>query len=340
MVRDVARETGAGEDPEPMKPSPLALAIHGGCGVPPEGTLTATRERRALEGMRAALEAGWRVLDGGGAALDAVEAAVVALEEDPSFNAGRGSVFNAAGEHEMDAAIMDGRDRSAGAVAGVQRIRNPVRAARAVMRLTGHVMLIGPHAERFAGASGLELVDPSWFSTEERREILREVQALAAAGRAAEADQRLKHGTVGAVALDATGHLAAATSTGGYTNKMPGRVGDTPIVGAGTFADDSTLAFSGTGKGEIFMRSVAGHSLHAHMALAGRSLPDAADLVIHDELRRMGGGAGLIAVDRTGTIAMPYNTVGMYRGIATPAGIRAAIYADPAMPQRGACAPD
>lgn len=302
------------------------LAIHGGCGVPPKGALDDAQERHARDGLKGALRAGWAVLRDGGAALDAVEAAVIALEEHTAFNAGRGAVFNADGKHEMDAAIMDGRDLRAGAVGGVARIRNPVRAARAVMERTDHVLLIGEGAEALAARAGLELVAWDWFSTPERRESLREMKARQARGDVSEASQRLKHGTVGAVAIDRAGHLAAATSTGGYTNKLPGRVGDTPLIGAGTYANDATLAYSGTGRGEIFIRTVLGHELHARMAYKGESLTTACDAMVFGDLKRMGGGAGLIAVGRYGTVTLPFNTAGMYRGVASASEGWVSIY--------------
>jgi beta-aspartyl-peptidase (threonine type) len=290
-----------------------ALAIHGGCGVPPRGELGQHELRAAREGLQAALDAGWQVLNRGGPALDAVQEAVVALEEDPAFNAGRGAVLNAAGEHELDAAIMDGRTLGAGAVAAVQRVRNPVRLARAVMERTDHVLLIGAGAEALAADAGLEMVDAGWFTTPERVASLERMRNLQRRGNTGAETQRLKHGTVGAVALDRDGHLAAATSTGGYTNKLPGRVGDTPLIGAGTYANDATLAYSGTGRGEIFIRAVVGHELHARLAYRGEPLASACEGLVHGELKALGGGAGLIAVDRHGNISMPYNTAGMYR---------------------------
>jgi len=293
---------------------PATLVIHGGCGVPPFGSLPDAQIAAANHGLHDALAAGWKILSAGGSALDAVEAAVLAMEEDPVFNAGRGATLNAAGEHELDAAIMDGRDLSAGAVAGVRRVRNPVRLARAVMQRTDHVLLMGDGAEALARQTGLELVANSWFTTPERAEALRRMQARVRDGTAASADQRLKHGTVGAAALDKAGHLAAATSTGGYTNKLPGRIGDTPLIGAGTYANDATLAYSGTGRGEIFIRAVVGHELHARLAYRGESLVQACEGLVHGQLAELGGGAGLIAVDRRGNVSMPYNTAGMYRG--------------------------
>ena len=312
-----------------MTRAPASLVVHGGCGVPPAGTLSDAELQAAREGLRVALAAGWQVLQAGGAALDAVQAAVVAMEEDPAFNAGRGATLNAAGQHELDAAIMDGRTLAAGAVAAVSRVRNPIRLARAVMERTDHVLLVGPGAEALARDAGLELVEPSWFTTPERTAALERMRRLQRAGDTSRASQRLKHGTVGAVALDQHGHLAAATSTGGYTNKLAGRVGDTPLIGAGTYANDATLAYSGTGRGEIFIRSVAGHELHARLAYRGDTLGHACHDLVHGELKTMGGGAGLIAVDRGGNIALPYNTEGMYRGwVNARDGIRVAVYED------------
>ena len=302
------------------------LAIHGGCGVPAKGSLSSAQERHAHDGLKGALRAGWAVLKEGGAALDAVEAAVIALEEHTAFNAGRGAVFNADGKHEMDAAIMDGRDLRAGAVGGIARVRNPIRAARAVMERTDHVLLIGAGAEALAERAGLELVAPDWFSTEERRASLLQMKALQAKGDSSEASERLKHGTVGAVAIDRAGHLAAATSTGGYTYKLPGRVGDSPLIGAGTYANDTTLAYSGTGKGEIFIRTVLGHELHARMAYKSESLAAACDAMVFGDLKRMGGGAGLIAVGHDGTVVLPFNTAGMYRGVVSEREGWASIY--------------
>lgn len=303
------------------------LAIHGGCGVPPEGTLSAAEIKAAEAGLHAALSVGWQVLQTGGTAVDAVQAAVVTMEEDPVFNAGRGATLNALGEHELDAAIMDGRTLAAGAVAAVSRVRNPIRLARAVMDRTDHVLLAGAGAESLAREVGLEMVEAGWFTTPERIASLERMRRLQRSGDTSSATQRLKHGTVGAVALDRHGHLAAATSTGGYTNKLAGRIGDTPLIGAGTYANDATLAYSGTGRGEIFIRSVAGHELHARMAYRGDSLIKASRDLVHGELKTMGGGAGLIAVDRHGNVTMPYNTEGMYRGsIDGRDGARVAIY--------------
>lgn len=296
-----------------------AIAIHGGCGVmardgSDEATWTAARADLA-----AALRAGWRILQGGGAALDAVEAAVVVLEDSPRFNAGHGAALNAAGEHELDAALMDGADLRAGAVAGVRRTRNPIRSARALLEEAGPVLLIGPAADAFARHRRLAMVDADYFTTPRSRAALATMQAHSLAGTVAGATEAEKHGTVGAVALDRAGHLAAGTSTGGYTNKPVGRVGDSPIIGAGTYARDGVCAVSGTGQGEFFIRTVLGHELASRMAYGGQTLETAAAGVI-DALAPYQVGAGLIALDAEGRIAAPYNTAGMFRGWITPDG--------------------
>lgn len=271
----------------------------------------------ARAGLAAALRAGWRILHGGGAALDAVEAAVVVLEDAPHFNAGHGAALNAAGEHELDAALMDGADLRAGAVAGARRTRNPIRAARALLDEDGPVLLIGPAADAFAERRNLAMVDPGAFTTPRSRAALAAMQAHGRAGTAA--TEAEKHGTVGAVALDQAGHLAAGTSTGGYTNKPAGRVGDSPIIGAGTYARDGVCAVSGTGQGELFIRTVLGHELASRIAYRGETLEAAAAGVI-DALAPYRVGAGLIALDPQGRIAAPFNTPGMFRGWVTPDG--------------------
>ena len=249
--------------------------------------------------LEEALEAGYDILKANGSSLDAVAAAVVVLEDSPLFNAGRGSCFNADGEVEMDASIMDGATLRAGAVAAVRRIRNPILAARLVMEKTRHVLLAGAGAERFARQQGLRLESQSYFRTAKRLAALR---------------KNLKdyHGTVGAVALDSDGRLAAATSTGGYTGKMPGRVGDSPLIGAGTYADDRACAVSGTGLGEAFIRAAVGHDVCARMLYAKASLASAARAAL-ESVANVGGDGGLIAVDRRGNVAMPFNSEGMFR---------------------------
>lgn len=274
-----------------------AIAIHGGAGVMRK--ITRSKEGAYLAGLTRALEAGYRVLEKGGASLDAVTAAVVVLEDDPLFNAGRGAVYSSAGTHELDASIMDGKTLRAGAVAAVSRIKNPVLAARAVMEKSPNVLLAGRAAEQFAKRNGLALVRPAYFHTAERLADLRK-------------GRKSCHGTVGAVALDRRGNLAAATSTGGYTGKAPGRIGDSPIIGAGTYADNASCAVSGTGWGEAFIRLAIAHEVCARMRYRGDSLARAAAFALA-RLKRLGGDGGLVAVDRRGTIAMPFNSRGMLR---------------------------
>lgn len=290
-----------------------ALAIHGGAGTILKSRMTPEKEAAYHAGLRRALEAGQAVLRDGGAAIDAVTEAVVALEDEPLFNAGRGAVYTAAGEQEMDAAVMDGRNRQAGAVAGVFGPRNPVRLARLVMD-SPQVLMVGAPAVDLARKAGLPFGDRDYFFTEARWNALQETLALQAAGKTND-DPARRHGTVGAVAVDADGNLAAATSTGGMTAKPPGRVGDTPIIGGGTFADNATCAVSGTGHGEIFIRWTAAAEIAARMRHAGQSLDQAATAVVMDDLAPNDGSGGLIAVDRLGNVSMPFNCEGMYRGM-------------------------
>ena len=292
--------------------SHFALVIHGGAGVIELDQLSAAEEQAIRADLEAALEAGNVVLAAGGSALDAAQAAVVALEESPRFNAGKGSVYNAEGRHELDASVMEGHTRRAGAVAGVETIRNPVKLARAVMEHSPHVMMISAGAERFADTQPqIERVANDWFDTETRRAQLDQEQARER--NEAEGLRGKYFGTVGAVALDVHGNLAAATSTGGMTNKRYGRVGDSPVIGAGTWADER-CAVSGTGWGEFFLRNVVAHDIAARIAYGGATLAAAADAVILQRVPELGGDGGAIAVDRNGNIAMPFSTVGMYRG--------------------------
>ena len=288
----------------------IALAIHGGCGTLPKAEMTEEEWRQARADLAAALKAGWAILKPGGDAVDAVEAAVRVLEDSEHFNAGRGAAFNADGEHELDASIMNGRDLSAGAVCGVRRIRNPVGAARALMRRGDPLMLTGPAADAFAEQEGLDMVENDYFSTERRRKNLSSMKIRELVGTAADASEAEKHGTVGAVARDALGHLAAATSTGGYTNKPPGRVGDSPIIGAGTYARDGRCAVSGTGKGEVFIRYCVGHEIASLIAYQGLSLEEAAARVL-GEMSAHKIGAGLVAIGAGGAVVAPVNTQGM-----------------------------
>jgi beta-aspartyl-peptidase (threonine type) len=283
-------------------------------------------------GLRCALAAGRDVLAGNGSALDAVTAAVAALEDDPLFNAGRGAVFTAAGAQEMDAAIMDGREHRAGAVAGICGPKNPILAARAVMEHSPHVLLIGEGALAFCQAQRLAFVDRDYFYTEDRWQALQRTLERRRRGLGDDAgddDEARRHGTVGAVARDRAGNLAAATSTGGMTGKLPGRVGDSPIIGAGTYADNASCAVSATGHGEIFIRFAAAHEIAARMRHCRQPLAEAAREVV-EKLARVGGSGGLVAVDRDGALALPVNCSGMYRGYATEDGIlHTAIYDEP-----------
>ena len=293
-----------------------ALAVHGGAGTLLRRVMTAEREALYHAGLRRALVAGRDVLASDGSALDAVTAAVCALEDDPLFNAGCGAVFTAAGTQEMDAAVMDGCGRRAGAVAGIFGPTNPVLAARAVMESSPHVLLIGDGAMQFCRDAGIAFADPDYFFTSARWQSL---QATLAEG-IAEGDEARRHGTVGAVARDHAGNLAAATSTGGMTAKLPGRVGDSPVIGAGTFADNATCAVSATGHGEFFIRYAAAHEISARIAHRGETLATAAEAVVA-ELGRVGGSGGLVAVDAAGALALPFNCTGMYRGYVRDDGI-------------------
>ena len=293
--------------------------MHGGAGTISRRSLTPRREREYRAGLAAALQRGYAALEDGGSSMDAVTAAVVVLEDSPLFNAGFGATFNAAGEHELDASVMDGATGKAGAVAAVQRIKNPVLAARAVMERTAHVLLAGAAADRFARSAGLALVSPRYFSTPERAQALRRAREHAVTGAAD------RHGTVGAVALDRLGNLAAATSTGGYTNKMAGRIGDSPVIGAGTYADNATCAVSTTGIGEYFIRAVVAYDAAARMRYGGESLKTAARHALA-RVVALGGDGGLIAVDSGGNVAMPFVSEGMYRGVARDGRFQVAIY--------------
>ena len=292
-------------------PRPV-LVIHGGAGVITRD-LTPERRRLVEADLHAALDAGYAVLKEGGSSLDAVSRAVVVLEDSPWFNAGKGAVFNHDGRNELDAAIMDGTTRRAGSVAGVHRIKNPVLLARAVMERSPHVMLVGDGAEAFAQSVGVPLVDPSYFRTEERWQQLQQALQAEAAKQEASLPSAFRHGTVGAVALDAQGRLAAATSTGGMTNKRWGRIGDAPVIGAGTYAD-ARCAVSATGWGEFYIRTVAAHSICARVAWKKESVAAAAQAVVMDDVPALGGDGGVIALDARGNFAMPFNTEGMFRG--------------------------
>ncbi len=301
------------------------IAVHGGAGTPPRGEIEPARERRYHEGLLAALDAGRTVLERGGSSLDAVTRAVVVLEDDPLFNAGRGAVCTRDGQHELDAAIMEGAALRAGAVCGLRHVRNPIELARVVMERSPFVMLSGTGAEEFALAEGLAFVPNEYFRTEERWQQLQRV--LSAGG----SPLSLAHvGTVGAVALDVHGHVAAATSTGGMTAKRYGRIGDSPVIGAGTYADDRACAVSATGHGEIFLRNAVAHDVCARMRYGGASLDQAVHDIVHGELIARGGEGGVIAIDRHGRIAIDCNVEGMFRGSLTAGGEpRTAIFREP-----------
>ncbi len=310
-----------------VEPRPLAIAIHGGAGVIDPAKMTPQRAASYRAGLAAALDAGYAILERGGSSLDAVTAAVRTMEDDPQFNAGRGAVLNHEGDAELDAAIMDGHGPRAGAVAGVRHVRNPVELARLVMEKSPHVLLVAEGAEEFALEQGVVLVPRDYFRTEARARELDEARQTQAGQLKAASPGAT--GTVGAVALDRAGHLAAATSTGGLTNKHRGRVGDSPIVGAGTYADDASCAVSGTGQGEFFIRQVVAYDICALVQYRHLTLAQAVREVIHEKLRRSGGEGGVIAVDRSGNIAMDFNSVGMFRGARDSRGQRdIAMYRD------------
>jgi beta-aspartyl-peptidase (threonine type) len=291
--------------------SEWVIVVHGGAGSGSRDNIPEEIQLAYTEALQQALDTGSAILGGGGSSLDAIEAAIVMLENNPNFNAGRGAVFTEEGINELDASIMDGRDRNAGAVAGVTGIKNPIKAARMVMEASRHVFLIGEGAERFAADRGLEIADTGWFYTERRWKSFE---------RAREREKTKEHGTVGAVARDIHGHLAAGTSTGGMTNKMHGRVGDSPVIGAGTFACDKTCAVSATGHGEYFIRNVIAYDISALMEYGGLDLSAAADSLIMGRLASLQVNGGVIAVDHKGNIAMPFNTSSMIRGYKKASG--------------------
>ncbi|MBS0194180.1 MAG: isoaspartyl peptidase/L-asparaginase [Proteobacteria bacterium] len=314
------------------------LMIHGGAGVEP-GELSAAEEADARKALETALRAGYAKLQAGGSSVDAVSAAIVVMEDAPQFNAGRGAVFTHDGRNELDTSIMDGASGKAGAAAGLHRVKNPILLARAIMEHSRHVMMIGDGAEIFAREQGVQLVDPSYFRTEKRWQQLQKALQEEARAQASNTPLvlpgRAYFGTVGALALDAQGHLAAGTSTGGMTNKRYGRVGDSPIIGAGTWADPR-CAFSGTGWGEFYIRAAAAHEVCARVRLAGEPLARAAEDVIDHDIPKAGGDGGAIALGADGNVAFPFNTGGMYRGwIGTDGVPHVAIYKTDALPLPG-----
>jgi beta-aspartyl-peptidase (threonine type) len=307
---------------EPM----VAIAIHGGAGAMPRANMSGEQEAAYRAGLQEALDAGYAELVRGGEALDAVAKAVRLLEDNPLFNAGKGAVLTHDGHAELDASIMDGRNLRAGAVTGLRHVRNPIDLARAVMEQSPHVMLSGAGAEEFALSRGFDLLPNSWFETPARRRQLERAQQSAALA----VNELDAYGTVGAVALDARGNLAAATSTGGMTNKRFGRIGDSPIIGAGTYADNAACAVSATGHGEYFIRAVVAFDICARVRYQKRSLAQAVEAVVQGKLRDLGGEGGVIAIDPQGRIVMDFNSEGMFRGARSANGLNEiAIYRKP-----------
>lgn len=307
---------------------PVTILVHGGAGALAPGRYTAEEEAAYKAKLAEALEAGYAILENGGEAVDAVEAAIVIMEDSPYFNAGKGAVFTREGKNELDASIMEGRTRNAGAVAGVTRVKNPIRLAREVMENSEHVMFARDGAETFAKERGLELVKEKYFYTERRWKTYRDALEREKKQEDASLPADFKYGTVGAVALDADGDLAAGTSTGGMTLKRYGRVGDAPIIGAGTFADNASCAVSATGHGEYFMRLTIARDICAQVEYAGASVADAADDVINNRLENLGGDGGVIVLGKDGDYAMTFNSAGMFRGVKTADTLDVAIYGD------------
>lgn len=291
----------------------IAIAIHGGAGTIDPSQMSPDLEIQYKQGLKNALQAAHAVLKNNGSADDAVVAAVVSLENFPLFNAGKGSVFNHIGKHEMDASLMCGKDLTAGAVCGVKNIKNPIRLAQSVMLHSPHVMMAGAGAEEFAKSLQIEFADDEYFYTEQRYKQWQDVQGSETVQLDHTVKSNNKMGTVGAVALDSFGNLAAATSTGGMTNKKFGRVGDTPVIGAGTYANNATCAISCTGHGELFLRAVVAYDISCLMEYKGYSLKEACEIVVMDKLVKIGGEGGLVALDAQGNIELPFNSAGMYR---------------------------
>ena len=293
---------------------PIAIVVHGGAGTILKKNMSDEKEKKYKSKLEEAIRTGYQVLQNGGTSLHAVEQTIIILEDSPLFNAGKGAVFTHDKRNELDASIMDGSNLKAGAVAGVNHIKNPIRAARAVMEKSEHILLAREGAEQFALTQKLDTVSPTYFFTEKRAKSLER------------AKKEEKFGTVGCVALDQNGNIAAGTSTGGMTNKKWGRIGDSPIIGAGTYANNSTCGVSSTGWGEYFIRGVVAHDISAMMEYGGKSLKESANHVIHHKLTGLGGTGGIIALDQKGNIVMEFNTDGMYRGFMTEDSLSILIY--------------
>ncbi|MEZ4951565.1 MAG: isoaspartyl peptidase/L-asparaginase [Saprospiraceae bacterium] len=307
----------------------FAIAIHGGAGIITRDRMTPEKESAYRAALDSALLVGETILKNGGTALDAVENTIIFLENNALFNAGKGAVFTHNGTNELDASIMNGKDQMAGAVGGVTTIKNPIRAARAVMEHSNHVMLVGKGAEEFASERNLETVDPDYFKSDFRWDALQKaLEKEDATGQLEMPKEEYKFGTVGCVAMDKDGNLAAGTSTGGMTNKRWNRIGDSPIIGAGTYADNATCAVSSTGHGEYFIRYTVAREIGARMEYLGESLKEASDAIVMKKLVEKGGEGGIIAVDKDGNIAMPHNSPGMYRAYAKPDERAVKIFGD------------
>ena len=304
-----------------------AIVIHGGAGTILKENMTPELEKQYTDKMNEALDKGEQILAAGGTAIEAVEQTIHIMEDSPLFNAGKGAVFTHAGRNELDASFMEGENMNAGAIGGVTNVKHPISLARAVMEQSDHVMLSGSGAETFAEEQGLELVDPEYFYTERRWNALQRILSEDSdKTELSESDPDKKHGTVGCVALDKNGNIAAGTSTGGMTNKKYGRIGDSPIIGAGTYADNNTCGVSSTGHGEFFIRFTVARDIAALMEFKGMSLEEAGDFVVNKRLVEKGGTGGVVALDKDGNVSMPFNTPGMYRGYAKPGEREVSIY--------------
>ncbi|MFZ5616438.1 MAG: isoaspartyl peptidase/L-asparaginase family protein [Pseudomonadota bacterium] len=329
MIRILVAVLALASSPAIAAP-PVTIVIHGGAGALEKGRYTPAEEAAYLATLSNALDAGYAVLESGRPALDAVEAAIVVMEDSPLFNAGKGAVFTYDGKNELDAAIMDGRTKAAGAIAGVTHVKNPIRLARAVMEKSPHVMMVGEGAEEFAKEQNIELVKRAYFRTQARwrayKDALKKEKETAAAKTNNGSPHDFKYGTVGVVALDADGNLAAGTSTGGMTLKRYGRVGDAPIIGAGTFADNKSCAVSATGWGEYFIRLTIARDICAQVEYGGKSIAAATTDVIHNRLAASGGDGGVIVLAPNGEFVMDFNSAGMFRGVRQGERKEAAIY--------------
>ena len=303
-----------------MERPEYAIVIHGGAGTILKENMTPEKEKAYLDALNKSLDIGEEILKNGGSSMDAVEEAIKYMEDSPLFNAGKGAVFTHEGKNEMDASFMFGKDQNAGAVGGITNIKHPISAARAVLEKSEHVMMAGKGAEQFAENQGLEIVDPKYFYTERRWNSLQRILESEEGKTELSEDDDIdkKHGTVGCVALDKDGNIAAGTSTGGMTNKKFNRIGDSPIIGAGTFADNATCGVSSTGHGEYFIRYTVARDIAAMMEYGGKSLTEAGEYIINKKLVEKGGTGGVVALDRNGNVAMPFNTPGMYRGYSKP----------------------